>query len=92
MRIVIEIPDELLATTAVVSPAAQTDDGTTSAAGTVTAAMSGGAAPDTARAMAQSRAAIGMDALPAGAAEAAATPAVTGPAIGDVQNGGPAPG
>jgi hypothetical protein len=85
MRIVIEIPDELLTT----ASAAKRDTGV----GTITAAVqSGGAAPDTARATAGQLAAAGVDALPAGAAEQGEAGVALRPAgDGDVLEGGAAP-
>jgi hypothetical protein len=89
MRIVIEIPDELLLT-ASTSPPAETAAASAPAAGPIADAISGGAAPDTVRAVAQSTAAIGMDALPAGAAEAPA-PDGPGAAVAGAYDGGAAP-
>ncbi len=90
MRIVIEIPDELLLT-ASASPPAETATGTAPAAGPIADAFSGGAAPETVRAMAQSNAVIGMDALPAGAAEESTPTVASGPAAPEAHDGGPAP-
>jgi hypothetical protein len=81
MRIVIEIPDELLTT-----PSA------TQAGGITTEVQSGGAAPDTARATARQLAAAGVDALPAGAAEQGGVALASQAAgDGDVFEGGAAP-
>jgi hypothetical protein len=91
MRIIIEIPDPEGSNARPALPQVEVTGETTQSVAPVSDAFSGGAAPQTARAVAQSNAVIGVDALSAGSAEDVASPVASGVEATASQNGGSAP-